>query len=185
MHGPPNTDPASVFRGDIAAAPLKRIHPRLGRVSGRVFRGDIAAAPLKRAAGDDDRSDIRLGLPRRHRRGPIEASVQNLNTTLRAGDRLPRRHRRGPIEACPRASHDGGHPARVFRGDIAAAPLKQASLDLLKIPVAPLRSSAATSPRPHRSGSTPSHEAALFLSSSAATSPRPHSKHRAAFGTAS
>ncbi len=61
-----------------------------------VFRDVIVAAPLKPHESLPQHL-LEKGLPRRHRRGPIEAIIYDSIILNRS--RLPRRHRRGPIEA--------------------------------------------------------------------------------------
>jgi len=61
------------------------------------FRGDSAAASLKRLASSTCRIPA-PGFPRRFRRGLIEAGA-NVFGSAQAASRFPRRFRRGLIEA--------------------------------------------------------------------------------------
>ena len=134
-------------RGYLSQSPTEQL-VMLQRARRRaVFRGDFAAAPLKpsHAIGNSPSASC---LPRRHRRGPIEAPGR-LAQILQTRRGLPRRHSRGPIEAswpCPWLPWRPG----VFRGDIAAAPLKHGRGGRGPSGCRGA-SSAATSPRPHSS----------------------------------
>src|SRR5262249_40176132 len=79
-------------RGPLEAAASRRTWP----TGCNVFRGLIAAAPLKPLTPRWNRR-LHRGLPRPHRRGPIEAKTSLPLTS--DNSRLPRPHRRGPIEA--------------------------------------------------------------------------------------
>src|SRR5262245_11917947 len=86
-----------VFHGVLAVAPLKRRRQGLGLLLAHVFHGVLAVAPLKPL-----RVVLILGFPRR----------------------LPRRPRRGPIEAT-RARRRAYPASAVFHGVLAVAPLKR------------------------------------------------------------
>ena len=113
--------PRRFFRGVIAAASLKHVNREeytLGHV--RFFRGVIAAASLKHAMTDVGNAR-RFRLPRRHRRGLIEAIFRARSWTR--ASILPRRHRRGLIEAKMRGLDrmtTGLLPRRHRRGLIEA-----------------------------------------------------------------
>ena len=86
------------FPGEIAGASLKRADRRVGDARRpRRFPGEIAGASLKRPRGPVDHVH-QGGIPRRNRRGLIEAryAEQPGGEVVR---RIPRRNRRGLIEA--------------------------------------------------------------------------------------
>src|SRR5205823_2677475 len=87
-----------IFRGVIAAASLKRRDAATPtHRASRIFRGVIAAASLKPVT--DREAFLALSdLPRRNRRGLIEAGTARKAEPRRAWH-LPRRNRRGLIEA--------------------------------------------------------------------------------------
>ena len=108
------------FRGEFAAASLKHVEGAGRGRPGSAFRGEFAAASLK------------PGLMLRAR--------------VADGVVLPRRIRRGLIEA-PRLTVIWSPPPAAFRGEFAAASLKRLEVQVgdIRHP----RPSAANSPRPH------------------------------------
>ncbi len=140
------------FHVDDDVAPLKLDVLSTGKALNPAFHVDDDVAPLKQGGLPEDAPGAQTGLPRRRRRGPIEADqegrysyvniyafhvdddvaplkliffVGSLNTPLT----LPRRRRRGPIEARCRHSLDD-RSTRPFHVDDDVAPLKQSRLAL-------------------------------------------------------
>jgi len=109
------------FRGDSAAASLKRQHDHDQTAAGWHFRGDSAAASLKLTY---DRQ-----LQRRYWNFRGDSAAASLKHPVAgvyadpAGE-FPRRFRRGLIEALVRW-HQSRRCGRYFRGDSAAASLKR------------------------------------------------------------
>ena len=104
---------------------MKRLVVRLRRSGPRAeFPGEIAGASLKRDGPDQHRAGG-PGIPRRNRRGLIEAA--QLEAYALAGGQIPRRNRRGLIEATAEAPPPFD-AAPQFPGEIAGASLKRRHL---------------------------------------------------------